>query len=254
VFITFVSFYFCVLWLPKEQALRLTQLLMLIVAQQCVYAIIYYALGFRRFHSPGFGPRAVGTFDNPSYLYPLCLVGAPISLVLAEVEVAFSWKWLWRGIGTIMLVALVLTYTRAGWIACGVSLGYLALSIHSPLSKQKITQWGLIGLALALLAGTVFVRTKGKVIGNPDDRSFWGRRRSIGRKTTKIRKATIVAARQRKKGHNGADAVANFVLSERLSAPFKRCVRRRPYELTASLLTGLLQATTMRLFQSLSSP
>lgn len=175
VFITFVSFYFCVLWLPKEQALRLTQLLMLIVAQQCVYAIIYYALGFRRFHSPGFGPRAVGTFDNPSYLYPLCLVGAPISLVLAEVEVAFSWKWLWRGIGTIMLVALVLTYTRAGWIACGVSLGYLALSIHSPLSKQKITQWGLIGLALALLAGTVFVRTKGKVIGNPDDRSFWGR-------------------------------------------------------------------------------
>lgn len=175
VFVTFVSFYFCVLLRPKEQALRLTQLLMLIVAQQCVYAIIYYALGFRQFHSPGFGPRAVGTFDNPSYLYPLCLVGAPVSLVLAEVEVAFSWKWIWRGIGTMMLLALVLTYTRAGWIACGVSLGYLALSTCSPLSNQKITRWVLVGLALALLMGAIFVRTKGKVIGNPDDRSFWGR-------------------------------------------------------------------------------
>lgn len=175
VFAAFASFYFCALWCSKEQAIRLTQLLVLVIAQQCVYAIVYYALGFRQFHSPGFGPRAVGTFDNPSQLYPLCLLGAPVSLVIAEVEVARSWRWFWRGIGTVMLIALVLTYTRAGWIACGVSLGYLALSPHSPLSKQKITQWVLIGLALALLMGAIFVRTKGKVIGNPDDRSFWGR-------------------------------------------------------------------------------
>jgi|GEM_PF-697108 len=175
VFVTFLSFYFCALWCPKEQAIRLTQLLTLIIAQQCVYAIVYHILGLRQFHTPKFGPRAVGTFENPNYLYPLCLLGTPISLVLAEVEVARSWRWFWRGIGIIALIALVLTYTRAGWVACAVSLGYLALSPHSPLSKRKVTQWVLIGLTLTLLTGTIFVRTKGKVAGNPDDRSFWGR-------------------------------------------------------------------------------
>ena len=173
-FVAFASFYFCALWCSKEQAIRLTQLMMLVIAQQCVYAIIDYALGLRQFHSPGFGPRAVGTFDNPSHLYPICLLGVPVSLVIAEVEAARIWRWFWGGIGITMLIAMVLTYTRAGWIACAVSLSYLALSPHSPLSKRKITQWMLIGLALALLMGAIFVRTKGRVTGNPDDRSFWG--------------------------------------------------------------------------------
>ena len=175
VFVIFMSFYFCALWCLKEQAIQLTQLLILVIAQQCVYAVVYHTLGLRQFHSPGFGPRAVGTFDNPSHLYPLCLIGIPISLVFAEMEVARSWKWFWRGIATIMLLALMLTYTRAGWIACGVSLGYLALSAYSPLSSRKNTRWMMIGLALILLIGAIFVRTKGRVAGNPDDRSFWGR-------------------------------------------------------------------------------
>jgi len=174
-FAIFMSFYFCALWCLKEQAIQLTQLLVLIIAQQCVYAVAYYTLGLRQFHSPGFGPRAVGTFDNPSHLYPLCLVGIPISLILAEMEVARSWRWFWRGITTMMLLVLTLTYTRAGWVACGVSLGYLALSTYSLFSRRKNTRRVLIGLALILLTGAIFVRTKGRVAGNPDDRSFWGR-------------------------------------------------------------------------------
>lgn len=71
-----------------------------------------------------------------------------------------------------MLLVLVLTYTRAGWVACGVSLGYLALSTYSLLSKQKNTRRVLIVLTLILLTGAIFVRTKGRVAGNPDDRSF----------------------------------------------------------------------------------
>jgi O-antigen ligase len=175
VFATFMSFYFCALWCLKEQAIRLTQLLILLIAQQCVYAVVYHTLGLRQFHSPGFGPRAVGTFDNPSHLYPLCLVGIPISLILAEMEITRGWRWFWRGITTMMLLVLVLTYTRAGWVACGVSLGYLALSTYSLLSKQKNTRRVLIVLTLILLTGAIFVRTKGRVAGNPDDRSFWGR-------------------------------------------------------------------------------
>jgi hypothetical protein len=75
-FATFMSFYFCALWCLKEQAIRLTQLLILLIAQQCVYAVVYHTLGLRQFHSPGFGPRAVGTFDNPSHLYPPCILSA----------------------------------------------------------------------------------------------------------------------------------------------------------------------------------
>ncbi len=175
IFSTFLSYLLLVQFAEDRGALRLIYLLLLAIAQQCIYAIVYYILDIEQFSTPFFGSRTSGTLGNPSKLYPLCLIGIPLSLVLAETETQRHWRWFWRGMGLVMLLALALTYSRAGWLAIAVSLGYLAFSPTSPLRSQPLKRWLLSAFIIAALLGTAFVRTKGNLIGNPDDRSFWGR-------------------------------------------------------------------------------
>jgi len=174
VFMVFSSFFLTMLYIGEEWALLL-KILVIAIGEQCLYAIIYYFLSFNQFHTPDFGNRTSGTFVNPGSLYPLCLIGFPISLILAEMEKSLHWRWLWRAIGGVSLLALTFTFTRTGWIAFAVSAGYLAFSPFSPLRSQRPARLMLVLLIVLALSGTAFVRTMGRPVGNPEDRSFWGR-------------------------------------------------------------------------------
>lgn len=174
VFMVFSSFFLTMLYIGEEWALLL-KVLVIAIGEQCLYAIIYYFLSFNQFHTPDFGNRTSGTFVNPGSLYPLCLIGFPISLILAEMEKSLHWRWLWRAMGGVSLLALTFTFTRTGWIAFAVSAGYLAFSPFSPLRSQRPARLMLVLLIVLALSGTAFVRTMGRPVGNPEDRSFWGR-------------------------------------------------------------------------------
>ncbi len=175
VFAAFPSFFLLVLFAGERRALRVVELLLLIVAQQCVYAVVYYAFSFEQFPTPSFGNRSSGTLGNPIRLYPLCLIGFPVTLALAGKEDDHRWRYVWLATASVMFLAMIFTYSRAGWLGLTAALGYLAFSPSSPFSKQRVGRWLLGFLALGLLVGTALVRTKGNLIGNPDDRSFWGR-------------------------------------------------------------------------------
>ncbi len=175
VFVSFAGFYISLLFIiNKRLAVRLVKFLVAIIGVQCLYAVVYYICDIRQFYTPHFGKRTSGTITLID-LYPLCLIGFPLSLMIAETERSQGWRWLWRGVGAVILLALVFTYSRGGWIAFAFSATYLALSPRSPLRSQPFEKWVLIALTAAALLGTIFVRTKGKLIGNPDDRPFWGR-------------------------------------------------------------------------------
>jgi len=90
VFMVFSSFFLTMLYIGEEWALLL-KILVIAIGEQCLYAIIYYFLSFNQFHTPDFGNRTSGTFVNPGSLYPLCLIGFPISLILAEMEKSLHW-------------------------------------------------------------------------------------------------------------------------------------------------------------------
>lgn len=169
-----LSFFFLILFFvsDKKVLVMLIKLLVVIIGIQCLYAIVYYMLDINQFYTPHFGRRSGGTVGLAD-LYPLCLVGLPLSLSLTTLEP--RWRWFWWIIGVDILLALTFTYTRSGWIAFAISATYLALSSRSPLRSQRWEPWLLIALAVAVFLGTAFVRTGGKLMGNPDDRSFWGR-------------------------------------------------------------------------------
>lgn len=169
------SFFLPVYSMNGQRDLILVKLLVFVIAEQCLYAIVYYVLAYEQFYTPHFGNRTGGTFYNPGCLYPLCLIGLPLSMTLAERESFNQWRWLWLGSGVIILLALVFTYSRAGWLALSVSAFYLAYSPHSPLRKHRLWRWVLGLLIVVALLGTALVRTKGKPLGNPEDRPFWGR-------------------------------------------------------------------------------
>lgn len=174
IFMVFASFFLTILYVDKGQFLLL-KIFVIAIGEQCLYAVIYYFLNVNQFYTPNFGNRTSGTFFNPISLYPLCLIGFPLSLVLAETEALPHWRWLWRGISVVILLALVFTYSRGGWIAFAFSTGYLAFSPSSTLRSQRPMRLILGALVAIALLGTVFVRTKGNLLGNPEDRSFWGR-------------------------------------------------------------------------------
>jgi len=170
--------FFLLVWFMNSQRdllLLLVKLLVFIITEQCIYAIVYYALAYEQFYTPHFGNRTGGTFYNPGCLYPLCLIGLPLSMILAERESSHQWRWLWLGSGMIMLLALIFTYSRAGWLALSVSAFYLAYLPRSPLQRHCLWRWMLGLLIVVALLGIALVRTKGKLIGNSEDRPFWGR-------------------------------------------------------------------------------
>jgi O-antigen ligase len=149
------------------------------LALQCAYAVFAYFQGVNQFHTPYFGNRTCGTFDNPNSLYPLCLFAVGLGVGLAQaVEDRFS-RCLFAGVALLGVTALTLTFTRSAWLALSGMGTYLGLSGLVAFPKERMRKNALtsliIGAAVVLLLATALVRTHGRIAGNPEDRSFWGR-------------------------------------------------------------------------------
>jgi O-antigen ligase len=144
------------------------------VAVQATYAIGYHWLDIRQFHTPHFGARTGGTLGTPNHLYPVLLLGIPLCLALA-LGAPRRWEQaLWVLNTVLCFVALWYTYTRTAWIALALTLPLFTVRQRA-LIRARWAKGGLYALCASLLLATALVRTGGQWLGNPQDRSFWGR-------------------------------------------------------------------------------
>jgi len=168
-------FFLCALYLSARQCLRLLQVLAACTGIQALYGIFYYLTEQHQYHTPHFGSRTCGTFNSPNILYPLCLIGLPLCAAICRLQTRWLLRTLFAVLAVFNLAALALTYTRSGWL--GIAVAAL-VTLRLPCPAWAFNR-GYAGLALALasigLAGTLFVRTNGRVIANAQDRSTLGR-------------------------------------------------------------------------------
>jgi O-antigen ligase len=174
-FFVFAAFFIVVIYLNRAQALRLVYCIAIITGVQAVYAICSYLTGQHQYFTPHFGNRTEGTFDSPNTLYPLCLLGAPLCAVLAEVQ-EHRWKRvLFASAATANLIALTFTYMRSGWLGLCAAIVYLLVARRSIWSAYPCRRAVAIGLLVCTLVAIMFVRTRGELVGNSVDRSTLGR-------------------------------------------------------------------------------
>lgn len=170
----FCCYLIIVLCFNKHQCLRLSNTIVLCVAYQSIYAIIYYFLGINQFKTPHFGSRTSGTFGNPGVLSPLCLIALFLSMALCEIQVSAWWRWTFRVSSVVIITALLLTFMRSGWLAFSFTI-LLTIKSYRYLWQSKARRVLAITMTFALILGTIFLRTSGSTIGNSQDRSTWGR-------------------------------------------------------------------------------
>jgi O-antigen ligase len=174
VLLPLVIWLFVLLFADQQSALRLLKVTALFIVIQSIYGITYYVTGAEQFYTPRFGARTGGTLESPNSLYPVALMGVPLLWCLARGASSYWEARLWyAGLGT-AFVALILTYTRTGWLAVVPILLWLAFHPRSGTSTTAAKRIVVL-VSIALLIATVFVRTRGNYLGNPDDRSFYGR-------------------------------------------------------------------------------
>lgn len=170
------SIFFCiVLFLDIADVVFLVECLVIAISVEVAYAIVFYVFDVQQFYTPHFGNRTSGTYQNPLVLYPVCLVGGPLSFSLSCCELSIWRRWGLRIVCGMCVVALMLSYTRAGWIALATSIVYVLLSPHICFSKTWKVRALLWLLVVGLIVGTVFIRTNGRALGNTQDRSSRGR-------------------------------------------------------------------------------
>jgi O-antigen ligase len=177
--IAFVCFYMIVMFADKSDSVRIIRIVALISSIQFVLGIVYYVAGHSSFHTPGFGARVGGSFQDPNAFYSLCIVAFPVILALYSYEKAPQKRIVYLSLSLIAMSALILTFSRAGWIAFGLAAvcllrlrvfdKYLCLFSRGTL-RMVVT---LILVILFLCTG--LIRTHGTLMGTRNDRSFRGR-------------------------------------------------------------------------------
>lgn len=166
--------------LPSERQ-AMAELLVLCAGLQSVYAVYCYFTGTNQFLTPHFGPRTMGTFENPNSLYPLCLVSIALGAALASSTRDRLGRVVFATAAVAGVAALLLTFTRSGWVALVVMALYLAFTDLAGLPRPqgaRARSWArraCVAAALVLMLGAALVRTQGQVMGSAGDRSFWGR-------------------------------------------------------------------------------
>jgi O-antigen ligase len=168
------ALFLAIVLLQAEQATqRLAIVLAVAIGIQALYGVAYYWMGIEQFHTPNFGQRTGGTLRNPNPFYPVVLMGFWLAVGLG----AGTRGWLrvfWLMLAFACFVGLWFTYTRAGWLALALTLPLITLGRWA-LVESRGAKVALYGLAAALIVATMLVRTGGELMGNPEDRSFWGR-------------------------------------------------------------------------------
>ncbi|GIV21585.1 MAG: hypothetical protein KatS3mg023_3336 [Armatimonadota bacterium] len=169
-----VVFLLVILLPPTRAPVLLSKGIAVAIGAQAVYAIAYHLLDIRQFHTPHFGARTGGTLGTPNQLYPVAMMGVPLGLALALGASRVWERALWFCAAALSLLALWFTYTRTGWIALALTLPLLTVG-QDALIHQRWAKRAVYTLSAALLIATALVRTGGEWVGNPNDRSFWGR-------------------------------------------------------------------------------
>ena len=174
-FFVISAFFIVVLYLNRTQTLRIVQIVALVTGIQGICAIYFYLTGQHQFHTPYFGNRTDGTFSSPNTLYPLCLLGAPLCIALAEAQKHRGRRILFLSVAAANLLALNFTYMRSGWLGMAAAIVFLLAARRSAWAVCPRRRAAATGLLVCLLAAALFVRTKGEVIGTAADRSTLGR-------------------------------------------------------------------------------
>jgi len=173
-FLVFSAFYIVYFVAGQQYYNTLIHILLLVFSVEFIIAIVFYVFNINQFITPGFGQRTSGTYHNPNTLYPLCLLAFPIALQLANMKTSVWARYVYYTIAALSLIALILTFQRAGWIALAVAGVYLAFTVRGWFHSKRVLS-SVIVIAILLFAGALFLRTNGKMIGNKYDRSTLGR-------------------------------------------------------------------------------
>lgn len=171
----FAFFLMVCLFLDRDACRRLVVTLAVVIGLQSVYAIVYWALGIEQFHTPHFGNRTAGTFANPNTLYPLCAQGVLLSCCLAAQATTWTRRAGFALLAAAPFVALALTFSRGGALALAAGFAWLYFRCSRVSTIARPWRICLLCLAVLLILGAVFARTKGRAMGAAEDRSFWGR-------------------------------------------------------------------------------
>lgn len=141
------------------------------VVLQSLYAIGNYWTGKAVYTSPGIGHRAVGTFQTPNTLFPICMMAALFFIALALNE---DNKWRGRAYvlcAAITGMAMILTFSRAAGIGLAAGLIFLGLAENRRRGPIILGAMGLIVMMVMVLARAAPKQTG--VVGT--DRSAMGR-------------------------------------------------------------------------------
>ena len=156
---------------------------------ESICSIFYYFTGRDTFNSPFVGIRAGGTYNNPNSLYPFELIGFSLCIFLASSK---TYKNTWYRVifvitSLLSFLTIILTYTRAAWMAVVISLAVYAVtyttssSTKNKLSNrvgifQSLAIYSVIfALCVTLIMGVVFIRTGGRLVASGSDTSSMGR-------------------------------------------------------------------------------
>ena len=153
------------------------------VVLQSVYAICLYISGEDVFTSPSVGiARATGTLrdSNPSYIYPLCLMGSLLLLPLTTSEKRLPIRLAYWLAVAVLMGTLLLTFTRGAVI--GLVLGLIWLAYEE---RQNKRFWIPVMLAFIIMASVFIIRATNKSGHLGVDRATLGRVQ-IWRISTKI--------------------------------------------------------------------
>lgn len=174
-FLALSPFYILLLFLDRSSTLRLIRLLALLLSVQAVWALFYYLSGQYQFYTPHFGNRTGGTLHDPNGFYPLCLLGMPLCFALGSVQRCPRQRLLFFAGGSANLLALFCTFMRSGWLGLCAMLVILLCVRLPALQPPRRVQKAVLLLLFIVLAGILFLRTRGDIVGNMQDRSTRGR-------------------------------------------------------------------------------
>lgn len=158
-------FFIIVLFLNRTTCDRLVTMVAVALGIQATYLAIECFLVWHYRTASSFGTQISRAVYDISAGYSLCLVGAPLCLVLA-----MSGRPRWLRIYCLFAftaceAVLVLNNWRTAWIGASVSIGYLLVSRLSPLSSLAFWKRAGACMVVALITGSICVQARGDFSG-----------------------------------------------------------------------------------------
>ena len=168
--ISFLLYVILVLQLDQRTTLyRFVVLLILSTTLVSVYGIFqYFTIEFTSTkwidvsQNPGINKRVFATFGNPNIFGQYLIMVLPFAFALVFYAKTWGNRILFAGQFLVIFLALLLTFSRGGWLAIFVAIGLLATMI-----SRRLLVLGLIAGAIAVNFLPDSILTRIESIGNP---------------------------------------------------------------------------------------